>query len=267
MGRLLRVLTLAVLAAPAASGQNGNNNGARVGKTGFLLNVNAFERCPDGDFTGSQRRAIAVQADYTGNSADKASRINKIFVRSGGDFRVQDGNACDPTGAYFELPVTAGNCANCRGATLRPPTFVEYEVRARVRGKPRGKATITSCVEMLELDARTQAQVATSFCSVGEENIWVGTRDAAGGAVPNRWENVSTQLLTVCVDTTGDGVCDDRIGLFDSVGEDYWWSVDNAGRPHLQLVFFPVRPGSGSSAAPPPDPTPDPTPDPGPILK
>ena len=63
-------------------------------------------------------------------------------------------------------------------------------------------------------------------------------------AVPNRWENVSTQLLTVCVDKSGDGVCDDRIGLFDSSGKDYWWSFDNAGRPHVQLVFFPVRPGS-----------------------
>jgi hypothetical protein len=60
MGRLLTFLTLAVLATHAAYGQNGNNNGARVGKAGFLLNVNAFERCPHGDMTGSHRHAIAV---------------------------------------------------------------------------------------------------------------------------------------------------------------------------------------------------------------
>src|SRR6188768_4554949 len=64
MGRLLAVLTLGVFAMPAAYGQNGNNNGARVGKTGFLLNVIAFDRCPRADMAGSNRRAIAVQADY-----------------------------------------------------------------------------------------------------------------------------------------------------------------------------------------------------------
>jgi hypothetical protein len=42
----------------------------------------------------------------------------------------------------------------------------------------------------------------------------------------------------VCVDTSGDGVCDERIGLFDSRGRDYWWSFDNSGRPHVQLVLF-----------------------------
>lgn len=266
MRRLLAFLTLAVLATPAAYGQNGNNNGARVGKAGFLLNVSAFERCPAGDFGGSRRRAIAVQADYTGVATDNASKVNKIFLRSGADFRVQDGNACDQSGAYFELPVTAANCANCSNATLSAPTFTEYEVRARVLGKPRSTATMTSCVSMLEIDAVTQAEIATSLCSVGRGNIWVGTRNAGDGSVQNQWENVSSQLLTVCVDKSGDGVCDDRIGLFDSSGKDYWWSVNDAGRPHLQLVFLPVRPGSGSSADPPPEPTPDPTPDPGPIL-
>jgi len=187
-------------------------------------------------------------------------------MRSGADFVVQDGNACDQTGAFFELPITAANCANCSNAVLPAPTFTEYEVRARVLGKPRGKATITSCVEMLEINSVTQAQTATSLCSVGTQNIFVGTRNAADGAVQNRWENVSTQLLTVCVDKSGDGVCDDRIGLFDSSGKDYWWSFENGGRPHVQLVFFPVRPGPGPSADPPPEPTPGPTPDPGPIL-
>ena len=259
MRRLPTFLTLVVLVAPAVYGQNGNNNGARVGKTGFILNVNAFETCPRGAMTGSHRRAIAIQADYTGVATDRASKINKIFLGSGADFLVQDGNACDQSGAYLELPVTAANCANCTAATLPAPTFTQYEVRARVLGKPRGRATITSCDEMLEIDPVTGAGVPTSFCAVGEQNIAVGTRKAGDGRAQNRWENVSTQLLTVCVDKSGDGVCDDRIGLFDSLGKDHWWSFDNAGRPHVQLVFFPVRPDPGSSA----DPTPDSPPDPG----
>jgi hypothetical protein len=244
VGKLLTFLTLAILATPAAHGQNGNNNGARVGKAGFLLNVTAFERCPRGDFAGSHRRAIAVQADYTGIATDNASKVNKIFLRSGADFHVQDGNACDQTGAYLELPATAANCSNCSSRALRAPAFTEYEVRARVLGKPGGKTTITSCVEMLEIEASTQAATATSLCSVGPQNIWVGTRNASGVTAPNQWESVSAQLLTVCVDTSGDGVCDDRIGLFDSVGQGYWWSFNNAGRPHVQLVFLPVLPGS-----------------------
>ncbi len=255
MGRLLTLVTLAVLATPAAYGQNGHNNGARVGKTGFIVNVNAFETCPRGDMTGSHRRAIAVQADFTGIATDRASRINKIFLRSGPDFSVKDGNACDASGAYLELPVTTANCSNCNAANLPAPTFRQYEVRARVLGKPRSKATITSCVDM-----RANGGTATPLCSVGERNIVVGTHDAGDGSAQNAWQNVSAQLLTVCVDKSGDGVCDDRVGLFDSSGENYWWSFDNAGRPHVQLVFFPVQPGDGSSSDPPGGSSSDPPP-------
>jgi hypothetical protein len=263
MGRLLSFFTLAVLVMPAAYGQNANNNGARVGKTGFLLNVIAFDRCPRAGMAGSNRRAIAVQADYTGVGTDQASKVNKIFLGSGTDLSVQDGNACDQNGAYLELPITAANCSNCSAATLPAPTFTQYQVRARVLGKPRSRATITSCVNMLEVNATTGAQAPTSLCSVGDRNIVVGPRNVGDGSAENRWENVSAQLLTVCVDKSGDGVCDDRVGLFDSAGMDYWWSFDNGGRPHVQLVFFPVRSGDGGSAVPPPDPTPEPNPFPG----
>lgn len=265
MGRLLAVLTLAVLAMPAAYAQNGNNNGARVGKAGFLLNVIAFDQCPRADMVTSNRRALAVQADYTGIATDQTSRVNKIFLGSGTDLRVRDGNACDQNGAYLELPVTAANCSSCSAATLPAPTFTQYEVRARVLGKPRSRATITGCVNMREINSQTGAPMSTSLCSVGQGNVVIDTRGVGGGAVQNRWENVSKQLLTVCVDKSGDGVCDDRIGLFDSVGKDYWWSFDNGGRPHVQLVFFPKGPSDGGSTVPPPDPTPDPTPDPNPF--
>jgi hypothetical protein len=247
MRTLLTLLTAAVLTTPAVYGQNGNNNGARVGKTGFIVNVNAFETCPRADMAGSQRRAIAVQADYVGTATDQASKINKVYVRSGPDFSVQDGNACDEGGAYLDLPITAANCANCAAATLPAPTFTQYEVRARMLGKPRGEATITSCMEAQAVGTGSPM----SLCSVGERSIVVGTRNAGDGNAQNPWQDVSEQLLTVCVDKTGDGLCDDRVGLFDSSGQDYWWSFDKAGRPHVQLVFFPV--GAGSSDPPPDD--------------
>jgi hypothetical protein len=236
MARLLTLLLLAALATTTAHAQSPKNNGARVGKAGYLLNVIAFDKCPRGDFAGSNRRSIAVQADFAGVATDTASTVNKVFLQSGTNFQVQDGNACDADGARLQLPVDAANCRNCASTAPIAPTFRQFEVRARVLGKPHGNATITDCVSLLEIDPVTQAEVATSLCSVGQDDIWVG----AG----NEWLNASRQLLTVCVDKSGDGVCDDRIGLFDSSGRDYWWSFDNSGRPHVQLVFFAVPAGS-----------------------
>ena len=253
MKKLLMLLLLAVMVTPGAFAQSAKGNGARVGRTGFLLNVKAFAQCPKGAFTGSHRHQIAVQADFTGVATDDTVRVNKIFLDSGPGFHVQDGNACDDSGAYFQLPVTAGNCRNCAGESLPAPTFREYEVRARVVGKPGGRATITGCIDMLMTDPATQAEIATPFCSVGQNNIQVAVRGTGGGPSQNAWLNVSAQLLTVCVDRSGDGICDDRIGLFDRVGAGYWWNLDTAGNPYLQLVFLPV-PQSGD-----PDPGPGPS--------
>lgn len=208
-------------------------NGAAVGKGGFLLNVIAFDQCPAGDFMDSNRHMIAVQANYTGNGTDKSSKMNKIFLKAG-DFSVADGNACDD-GARFYLPVE-GNCSNC-GDPAVEPTFTAYEVYARVVGKPGGQATVTSCLEYLN----TETNELESLCSVGGGNVYVGLRQTGGGKMQNKWDNVSTELLTVCIDTDGNQTCDQRVGLFDAFGQDYWWNWDTSGRPHVQLVFVPVE--------------------------
>ena len=172
MGKLFALLALAVFVAPAAhaqpggkgankGGNHGANNGARVGKTAFLLNVHAFDKCPGGDFTGSNRHAIAVLNGHSGTAASSAAKVNKIFLQAGSQFAVQDGNACDQNGAYFELPVSSANCANCAGSALPAPTFVEYEVRARLVGKPGGATKITSCEEMIGIDPVIAAAVQT----------------------------------------------------------------------------------------------------------
>ena len=235
---LLIVAAAAAFAANGALAQN-NGNGAKVGKEGFLLNVIAFENCPGGEFLDSNRHQIAVQANYTGSGADKSAKANKIFLRAGEDFRVQDGNACDRTGARFELPITDANCSNCGDPAL-DPTFTQYEVRARLVGKPGGSVAVTSCAEMIVLDLDTGEETLESFCSVGDDNIWVETRTVGSGKTQSKWDNVSTELLTVCIDTSGDAICDERIGLFDARGTDYWWNWDTKNRPHVQLVFFPV---------------------------
>jgi len=231
-----------VFATSGALAQNNNGNGAKVGKDGFLLNVIAFEKCPAGDFQNSNRHQIAVQANFTGNGTDKSDRVNKIFLRAGEDFWVPDGNACDKSGAQFELPITVDNCSNCDGDPNAVPTFREYEVRARLVGKPGSSVHVTSCLEMLVIDPDTLEETLESFCSVGETNVWVAERTVGSGKTQSKWENVSKQLLTVCIDTSDDGVeaCDERIGLFDSIGNDYWWNWDTQGRPHVQLVFVPA---------------------------
>lgn len=237
MEKRLQVSTIAVLglltSGFALAGNRPPGNGAKVGNGGYLLNIIAFDQCPAGDFLDSNRHQIAVQADYTGNGTDKTSKTNKIFLKAG-DFRVLDGNACDD-GAQFYLPVDENNCSNCGDPSITP-TFTEYEVYARVVGQPNSSVTVTSCVEFLNTDTNE----LESLCSVGADNIYVGLRQTGGGKLQNKWDNVSTQLLTVCVDTSGDGVCDERVGLFDSFGQDYWWNWDTSGRPHVQLVFVPV---------------------------
>lgn len=237
----------AILAVGSASaGPNDNGNGAAVGNGGFLLNVHAYDQCPGGDFLDSSRHQIAVENGAAGNGTDKTFKINKIFLKPGDDFWVQDGNACDD-GAYFYLPITADNCSSCGIAEGDPiePTFTQYEVRARVLGHPSGSVNVTSCVEEaaddgIVVDDNTDPEV---LCSVGEGNVWVQTRTVGSGKEQNRWENVSAQLLTVCVDTDGDMACDDRLSLFDPAGEGYWWNWDANGRPHVQLVFYPVQSG------------------------
>ena len=74
------------------------------------------------------------------------------------------------------------------------------------------------------------------------------TRKKSGKPV---WDNVSRELLTVCVDVfddtidpeTGepigfDGICDIRVDIFDDQLENYFWKVTNEGAKLLQLRFI-----------------------------
>lgn len=240
---LIIVLIGTLMASDVLSQNRDNGHGAKVGKDGFILNVIAFDQCPSGDFLNSHRHQIAVKADERGDATNKMVKTNKIFLKKGDDFWVQDGNACD-NGANFYLPITQNNCSNC-GESDVVPTFTEYQVFSRLVGKPGGKVTVTSCVEVIMIDPITLEETLEEFCSVGDNNIWVETRIVGSGKEQNKWDNVSQQLLTVCLDTDGDGDCDKRVGLFDDDGEDYWWNWGTEGRPHVQLVFVPATP-SGS---------------------
>jgi hypothetical protein len=55
-----------------------------------------------------------------------------------------------------------------------------------------------------------------------------------------KWSNVTKQLLTICLDTTGDGICDTRAFLFDNAAVNYMWQYDNFGNRLMKLRFYPI---------------------------
>ena len=184
MRRLLTFLTLAVLATPAAYGQKGNNNGARVGKAGFLLNVSALKS------VRAETSPVPIDARSRFRPTTRASRRTTRPRSTRSSCGRAPTSRCK-TVMRATKPALTSSCRSPRptariAAARRCPRrrSREYEVRARVLGKPRGRSTITSCVEMLEIDALTQAEIATSLCSVGAQNIWVGTRSTGGGRAP-----------------------------------------------------------------------------------
>ena len=55
----------------------------------------------------------------------------------------------------------------------------------------------------------------------------------------SKFLNVSQQLLYIYADINGDGVID-RVPLFSSQLQDYYWQLDSQGRMHAQVKFCPV---------------------------
>lgn len=238
-----------------ASAQNG------VGPGGFSLEIIAFENCPQGDFTDSNRRMIAVEANYQVIEGDMKSnqhhtlvkdliRNNTISLRPG-EFNVKDGNACGggKMDALLYLPITAANCDPCDPA--KPDTlltdFTEYRVELALVGAPHSGIGVSTCGgEPTDVDVDGDGITDQVLCTT-EENILVRYRKN-GKPV---FEDVSTQLLTVCldIDDSGDpldgindldGVCDQRVGIFDSLLNGYFWQWNTDGKAHAKLRFKPV---------------------------
>ena len=231
----------------------GNGNGLPPGPR-YMLNVIAYDKdnCPAGDFTGSNRHMIAVEADFnavdlgaTQAGADKNVMVkqNTIKLTQGDHFQVLDGNACgSKQGAEFILPADPYNCTlgdgtvvtddpACTGEDL---SFQEYNVFIRLVGAKGTGVGITTCAdEAVDLDGDGVIE-DTILCST--ENV---VRMRAKGKVA-KFENVTRQLLTLCLDTDGDTVCDARYPLFADELEDYFWQWNTKGKAHAQLVFIPI---------------------------
>jgi len=245
----------ALVAACAVGGAlaqpGGKGNGAATGPGGFMLNVIAYDICPAGDFTGSNRHHIAVQANYSldqkGKLAVDIVRTNTIKLTSsgvGGDFQVLDGNACSnrgKDGAELLLPIDVNNCAD--DCPIADPTFTQYRVYVRLVGQPGSGFHITTCAEetndLIFVDDDGGSGASNILCST--ENV-VKVRETGGKKM--RFTDYTEELLTICLDTFDDmnfdGECDVRVALFDPRLTEYFWQLNTNGRAHAQLVFKPV---------------------------
>jgi hypothetical protein len=255
--QLIKLVIPAIIVSLIATGSAFGANG--VGPGGFSLEIIAFENCPDGDFTGSNRRMIAVEANYQVVDGDMKSNQHHTLVKDlirnntislmpaplGEGFQVLDGNACG-TGkadAILQLPITDANCDPCN--TDGSSEFTEYTVSLALVGAPNSSIGVSTCgEEPTEVDVDGDGITDQVLCTT-EENILVRTRKN-GKPV---WEDVSSELLTVCLDIDDtpeddvndlDGVCDLRVGIFDALLSGYFWQWNTEGKAHAKLRFSPV---------------------------
>ncbi len=237
-------LSITTFTAGTALAQHGNGlpHGPKNGK--FQVQVIAFENCPAGDFTGSERRMIAVEANFPadgnlesnqdGKLASELVKNNTIELAPSMDdkFHVVDGNACGrgKSSAKLELPICYENCDTY---SLDEPEFTEYKVFVRLVGGQNTGIGATTCATEIVYDDVNDTEVEMIVCST-ESVVELRTRGAKSKPV---YTDYSKELLTMVVDL-GDGL--ERVGLFDPRLLDYFWQWNTQGRAHAQLVFIPV---------------------------
>ena len=175
-------------------------NGAPSGGH-YNLNIIGVPKSKTADMTGDNGHRIFVPLAGT----------TKIMLIEGPDFGVLDANGTDGV-ASFQLP---NPDPNADGVTV-------YSVFARALGTPGGKSLTTTCA----IDPFD----GTEVCSV----ITLTLERHKG---KSSFENVSKYLLYIYADVNGDGVLD-RVALFDSDLQGYFWDYDNQGLKLAQLRFY-----------------------------
>lgn len=153
------------------------------------------------DMTGTSGHALFIALNAR----------TKILLQEG-PFNIIDRNGTDGQ-AKFSLP--APDPTNS-GTTA-------YSVFMRLVGKPNSSINMATC--------GTDA-LGETYCSADQVNM---SRIAGS----SKFLNVSQQLLYIYADINADGIID-RIPLFDSSLEEYFWQVDSQGRLHAQVRFCPV---------------------------
>lgn len=231
---MLRALLAVVLLSGTALAGNGAPSGNH-----YNLNILGKDHCAGDDLTGSNRHTIQVLLNYAdadgGVLYTELDRRNKIFLAQSfdGDFQVLDGNACDRDGARFLLPANPWTCPAEDPLCLSSDgDFQAYEVYARAPGKAGGSANMTTCGIGAGEDGILGTTDDETVCST--ENV-VLVRDGRN----QKFDNVTKELTTLCLDTDDVVGCDTRIGIFADDLYDYYWDYDNYGLRIAQLRFYP----------------------------
>ncbi len=223
--------TLSLISSAALAGLKGN--GLPPGKR-YNLQVIAYENCPAGDFTGSNRHQISVKANYTvgdgldsnqgGKKALDLIRQNTIALAASPDgFQVMDGNACRHRndGAELALPADVSST---------------YYVFVRLVGGPNTGIGATTCAEhRVDDDGNGVITDDEIYILCSTENL-VKLRESGKGAM--KFVDYTEELLTVYADIDLDGNME-RVPLFDASLENYFWQWNTRGKAHAQLVFIP----------------------------
>ncbi len=198
---LFLTIVLTLIFAMTVPASAGTGNGLPSGPH-YNLNIIGVPKTKNPDMTNNGHR-IFVPLE------GKAS----IWLKEGTDFQVLDANGTDANGASFQLP---NPDPDNDGITT-------YSVYARALGKPGGSSTTQTCAtdEFGEL-----------WCSI---YTMVLVREKG----QKNFENVTKQLLYVYADYDADGTVE-RVPLFSTELEDYFWAYDNSGLKLAQLRFYEV---------------------------
>ena len=201
--------------APTAAGPIASNGfrpnpgtGFPTGTTLYKFNLLGVPKGKTASMTGDQGKRMFVPLWGAA----------KVYLQQGA-FDIIDANGTDANGATFQLP----------DPQLEDTEYTWYGVYIRPKGKPGGKATLTSC----------QVVDGEELCST-ESYVLV-----RGSGKP-QVENVSRELLTVCLDLdhiVETNPCDVRGFLFDDSLAEYLWNVDNQGLRNAEVRFIEIPQG------------------------
>lgn len=213
----------------------------------YNLNIIGVDKGKNPTMTGSDRHTIFVAL---GDATRKDPPIiTKIYLKSGPDFKVCDGNGFDAAydcdgnviasgnnGATFQLPcnthLVAGDATTVQTCDEAGENQAAYEVFARVLGSPKNNPTVTikTCgTEVVDVNGNATLEELCSTESV------VLVRNTG----KSKWTNVTQELTSLCVDLLADpGTCDVRYALFRNEFEDWFWQYANQGVKLTQLRFY-----------------------------
>ena len=220
---LLSLALVASMALTASASADSAGHGAPKGSPDYQLNIIGVPESNSGGLNDNNGRRIFVTLEGT----------TRIYLFEG-DYEVLDSNGLDGR-AEFQLPDPGfdeeGNSA--------------YSVYIRALGQPGGKATITTCAELIEhpdfdLRGRPAKELegqADAECSL--EQVGLEVENRKGG---KKFENVTQELLTMQLqvfvdDEPLEGACF-RAPIFSDILEGEFWEYDNQGLRLAQVRFY-----------------------------